>query len=205
MKASFSSHVSEQLLERYVLHQLAEDELAVVEEHLLVCPACQDQLRQVDEYIQAVKLAAGELRERKGGGPGWLSDLSRVAAGVGAATIVIVALALVIPWQRHNVPDHEVILEAARGAGTIPQAEARNSGSLVLKMDVSEIARFGGYQVSVVNSGGREVWRAGAQADHNQLSVAIPVKLPAGRYWIRLFDTSPQPPTLLREYGLELR
>ena len=207
MKASFSSHVSEQLLERYVLRQLAEEQLAIVEEHLLICPACQDHLDQVDEYIQAVKLAAVEVRERKGGGAGWLSDLGRVpvAARLGAATLVIVAMALVIPWQRRNIPDHEVILEATRGAGTIPQAEARTGGSLVLKIDVSEIVRSGGYQVSVVNSAGREVWGGGAQANHNQLSVAVPVKLSVGRYWIRLFDTSSQPPTLLREYGLELR
>lgn len=205
MKASFSSHVPEQLLERYALHQLDEEQLAIVEEHLLICPACQDHLTQVDEYVQALKLAATEVRNRRSGHGRWLPDFRRIpVAAYLLATTTIVALALVIPWQGRNVPYHEVILEAARGASPIPVAEASAGSFLVLRMDVSEIVRSGGYEVSVVNSVGRELWRAGGHANQNQLSIPVSVRLSAGRYWIRLFDTS-QPPDLLREYGLELR
>ena len=38
----YQSHVSDDLLELYSLDRLSADELVSVEEHLRVCPACQD-------------------------------------------------------------------------------------------------------------------------------------------------------------------
>ena len=206
MKASFSSHISEDLLERYALHQLDGAQLATVEEHLLICSVCQDHLDRVDEYIKAVKLAAFQVRERKDTPRGWLPDMSRipVAARLLAATVTIAAVALIVPWRGRNFPYHEVTLKSTRGGGgAIPLAEAPAAGSLTLKMDVSEIGRSSGYQIYVVNSAGLEIWRGRGEANHNQLSIAVPVNLSAGTYWVRLFDIS-QPPVLLREYGLEL-
>ena len=175
--------------------------MATIEEHLLICPACQDHLDKVDEYIQIMKLAASAPPGQRG----WLSTLSRrpYAARLGIAAVIVVALVLVIPWQGSNAPRREVTLETSRGVSTIPMAEARAGGALSLRMDIAEIVRFGEYEVSVVNSEGREVCRMRAQAVQNQLAIAVPIKMSAGTYWVRLFDTS-SPPTLLREYGLHL-
>jgi len=49
---------SEELVERYSLGQLACEECARFEEHLLVCKDCQQRLTESDLYVAAVKAAA---------------------------------------------------------------------------------------------------------------------------------------------------
>jgi hypothetical protein len=51
------SHINEEMLERYSLKQLSEEELAPLEEHLLICPSCQTRLDEADQYVQTMKQA----------------------------------------------------------------------------------------------------------------------------------------------------
>jgi len=51
-------HPSEDILEEYVFGRLPEVLTARAEEHLLICPACQDALEQTDRFISAMKVAA---------------------------------------------------------------------------------------------------------------------------------------------------
>jgi anti-sigma factor RsiW len=56
---------TEDHLETYALGRLSEEELQALEEHLLICPACQDLLAKVDEYIEVMKAAVcGDGRRR---------------------------------------------------------------------------------------------------------------------------------------------
>jgi anti-sigma factor RsiW len=51
-------HISEELLEQYAVSgSLPEAELAPLEEHLLICPDCQDPLKELDEFIATMRLA----------------------------------------------------------------------------------------------------------------------------------------------------
>jgi anti-sigma factor RsiW len=50
-------HFHDQLLERYAMGQLSAQESESVEEHLLLCPACQDRLLVLDDFIQVMKAA----------------------------------------------------------------------------------------------------------------------------------------------------
>ena len=61
MNAGFDRHFSEQVLEDYALGMLSEENCAALEEHLLICPLCQDLLADADEYVQAAKAAAALL------------------------------------------------------------------------------------------------------------------------------------------------
>jgi hypothetical protein len=45
------------LLERYAMGQLSAQECEPVEEHLLLCPVCQDRLLVLDDFIQVMKAA----------------------------------------------------------------------------------------------------------------------------------------------------
>lgn len=45
------------LLERYAMGQLSDQESEPVEEHLLLCPACQDRLLVLDDFVQVMKAA----------------------------------------------------------------------------------------------------------------------------------------------------
>ena len=43
--------------------ELAEFGCATLEEHLLICQSCRDRLEFTDQYVAAIKAAAGKIRE----------------------------------------------------------------------------------------------------------------------------------------------
>jgi hypothetical protein len=59
------THVSEEVLERYSMSKLPEDEFAQVEEHLLICELCQNQLAEVDLFVSRMKVAAQQIAEEE--------------------------------------------------------------------------------------------------------------------------------------------
>ena len=59
------NHISDEALEQYAMHTLSEPGCATVEEHLLVCPECQDQLHTLDRYVSAMRAAAAKLRKEQ--------------------------------------------------------------------------------------------------------------------------------------------
>jgi anti-sigma factor RsiW len=61
MAAQCEGHIAEDRLEAYSLGCLPEDELAPLEEHLLVCPACQDRLRAADAFVATIRQALQQL------------------------------------------------------------------------------------------------------------------------------------------------
>ena len=60
-------HVSEDDLERYATRTLPATELDRLEEHLLICSACRDRLQTTDEYVMAMRSAAGKTRDDENG------------------------------------------------------------------------------------------------------------------------------------------
>jgi hypothetical protein len=54
-------HVPGDTLERYVMNRLPESELEPAEEHLLICPQCQDRLEARIEFVTAMKAAMAEF------------------------------------------------------------------------------------------------------------------------------------------------
>ncbi len=57
-------HAQEEDLERYSIGTLSGPQGEALEEHLLICPACQDQLAEVDAYVRTVRVAASRLRSK---------------------------------------------------------------------------------------------------------------------------------------------
>jgi hypothetical protein len=79
MNAGFDRHFPhfpEDVWEAYALGMQSEEACTSLEEHLLICPACQDQLAQADEYIQVVRSAAALMAR----------TAKRLSKPVGAAT-----------------------------------------------------------------------------------------------------------------------
>jgi len=58
MNAGFDRHYPAEVWEKYSMGMQSEDDCTPLEEHLLLCPACQDLVAQADEYIRVVKAAA---------------------------------------------------------------------------------------------------------------------------------------------------
>jgi hypothetical protein len=64
MNAGFDRHFSKEIWEEYAMGMKSERDCMPLEEHLLICPACQDLLAEADEYIQAAKAALSRTRRR---------------------------------------------------------------------------------------------------------------------------------------------
>jgi hypothetical protein len=66
MNAGFDRHFPEEIWEEYAMGMQSEEDCKPLEEHLLICAACQDLLAEADEYIRianaATALAAGTGR-----------------------------------------------------------------------------------------------------------------------------------------------
>jgi hypothetical protein len=68
MNTSFDRHFAYQDWEEYALGRRSEEDCTPLEEHLLICHACQDLLAEADAYIQAAKAAAALLAPLDGQG-----------------------------------------------------------------------------------------------------------------------------------------
>jgi len=57
MNTKVDRHYPDGSWEEYALGMLSDEDCKLLEEHLLICSACQDLLAEVDEYIRVVKTA----------------------------------------------------------------------------------------------------------------------------------------------------
>jgi hypothetical protein len=204
-------HASEEVLERYSLGVLSEVETEPFEEHLLVCPVCQDRLAEMDAFVGATRRAA----EKVLAGPplstaSWwrrlFSDLpwpktawAYVVAGM-ALLLVTFAATWGIPRLR-GAPSATVWLESARGMPGVSGARAPADRPLVLQLQLTELPRLPSYAVELVDWQGRPLLASAVPWEGGQASLRVG-KLAPGRYWIRVYNPSP-PRELLREFGLE--
>ena|SRR5947199_11775 len=61
---ALQSHLEPEEAERYLMGDSPEEETADLEEHLLVCEACREQVSDTGDYLSAMRGAASELRGR---------------------------------------------------------------------------------------------------------------------------------------------
>jgi hypothetical protein len=62
MNASFDRHFTAEHWEEYARGMQSEQDCTSLEEHLLICHACQDLLAETDEYLKVAKTAAARTR-----------------------------------------------------------------------------------------------------------------------------------------------
>ena len=198
----FDSHPPEDVMEEYAFNRLAEEHCADLEEHLLICPRCQDRLARTDEFIQLMKQATaqwhGEPRPKVSSGMWWGSPLAAILG----AGVVTAALALAIPhsWRpaRESAP---VELVAFRGGAGTAMVRARAGAAIGIVIDATDLDHRHNLRVEVVDAGGKPVWSgpAAEAAAGARISARIGAPLSAGVYWIRLYSPDGE---LLREFGL---
>ena len=58
-----NEHIWQDALEQYAMETLPESEIEPLEMHLLVCEACQDRLKHLDEFIAALRAAARKIAQ----------------------------------------------------------------------------------------------------------------------------------------------
>jgi hypothetical protein len=189
-------HADAEDLERYSLGASSPDEIARIEEHLLVCEDCRNRLRETDSFLNSIQMSARQWRrdERAAKGRGWkIPAWFPVLAAACGLVLVVVAIRAVRP----SGPAVAVSLSALRGAGAGNVGPAGRE--LRLQPDLAGLAAEPAYRLEIVNQTGRPVRLAALAATQGGVTVR---GLGAGLYFVRLYLP---PGKLLREYGLEIR
>jgi hypothetical protein len=187
-------HLAEDTLEMYSLGRLSESEIDGVEEHLLICTVCQDRLSETDQFVQAIQTAARELERQPKAEPWWRKLFLAPTPVWAAAACALIALFVFIPRQTTTAV---VDLQSMRGPETPVEAPA--NAALTLKLSLTGLESSGALQVQIAAGNGQTVAVSPAERE-GEVAVAHANKLPAGRYWVRLYSGT----ELLREYGLNV-
>lgn len=195
MQIEIDRHIEETTLERYSMGSLAEEAAAEVEQHLLLCEACQVRVTEADAYIRAVKQAVPDLpadTERSCWNFRFLIPAFAVCALLIAAAVVRLSPSVA-------QPPAPIALFAMRGAET--QAHGPTRRALSLRPDLKGLPASPTYRLDVVNASGSLVWQGVFSAQSQPPSAVVPPQS-RGVYFVRVFLPSGK---LLREYALELR
>lgn len=205
MQLEPNTHISEESLESYALGSLSEPLITGLEEHLLICPACQDKLRQVDHYVTAMRGAAAGLdREDESRKRFWTRVSGALTVRQLAWAMAFVALALVgiavrlsLRAPAPSLP-FALVLETSRGSEL---QHAPSGRPLDLSLDITGLAVLPSYQLETVDASGSIQARSPATASEGRVKASFREGLRPGPYFIRLYSPSRE---LLREYGLQI-
>jgi hypothetical protein len=190
------SHIDEEELEQYSAGCVTGGQTAALEEHLLICEECRNNLEHTDEYVAAMRSAANH--ERRAVRTKLPQGLPLYGLSVFAA--VACALLLFIAVQRRQasaLPPAAVDLIAMRGTQSAGIAPADRA--LLLRPDLTGLAASASYSIQVVDQTGRELRRSLMNAGRGNVQFEA---LKSGTYFVRVYLPGGQ---LLREYGLEVR
>ncbi len=211
MQARFE-HATEEALESYSLGTLSEAETEVLEEHLLICSACQDRLSETDTYVRHMQAAAGKLRGRKVQKRGCSarrfafalvrSRLVWAAAGVCCLLVGLWGLSSRTGSLPADSPPVAIALQAIRGQEDSSVATAPKGRALLLEADLTGLPVKGLWHLEVVDAEGRPARLAQAKPDGCRVMVTVP-GLDQGTYWVRLYSSATRT-ELLREYALRV-
>jgi hypothetical protein len=195
-------HPAEDALELYCLGRLEEDAAAGVEEHLLICEACQARALELDSFLRAARSATAELRQearyREQPSRGWMAWLGRPmwAAAAMAAVVIVVGL----PTLRRATDPVAVELSAFRGGADPTGSGVAPAGRpLTLSLDLTGLDSSECRTIVVVDAEGAKVSEGAAEIVDDKAILRTKRGFSGGQYWVRIFDANGN---LLRETGL---
>ena len=201
------SHPTEEILEEYVFDRLPERLVAQVEEHLLVCPSCQNAVAETDRFVSTLRVAAkspapviGPVRSAWRTRLKAFPHLTQVQSPV--PVLAAAVLALVVVWQHPQGSSTPVAvsLSSVRGGDLLSPAPA---GKLLqLRIEAPDLAPGRAYRADIVDAAGVPVCKGALTETDGKLVATISRPLGAGRYWVRLYDAGG---VLLREFGMSVK
>jgi hypothetical protein len=187
-------HPDESVLEEYVFGRLGDPKVAILEEHVLICPRCQAALAQLDEYIRLMKFATSrpeEIPPRRSG--------KRAAAAAGGA--LIAAVIALFTWFKPHPPPAGVTLVSVRRAAGAPAILPAAGHPLDLSIPAANVPPALKYRLEVVAATGESVRSGWVNSGTDKLSAHVTGGLEAGAYWVRLYTL---PADLLAEFDLHV-
>ena len=204
----YVEHPTEDTLERFLLHQMQEEELESIETHILSCDSCVTRLEELEVQITATKIALADLHnetvaenyaKEKSSRWTWLRSHSWSLAGATAALALGVT---VIPKLAHVSP-YEAQVSAYRGSDTVTVPAGR---SLLLHLNAKDLSAEA-VNVELVNAEGNQVWKGSDIISRSQVNAKLPEISNKGNYLLRLYASGKNgaPTDLLREFSLEVK
>lgn len=195
------SHLSEEQLEQYVRGQLNFSDVAPLEEHLIVCAACQDRLDEAENFAVGMQRALSESPAQSPaprGARSWFDWLRRPAfsMALGFAALILV-VAIFSNTANTIAPTASLVLSAVRGE--MPQTVPARQFELTLRDTPKE---GGPFRAELVTAAGGPVWSGLVVPGPNGVQVTEPRRLDVGDYFLRLSNADGK---LLHEYGFRVR
>jgi hypothetical protein len=208
-------HATDGQLEQYALGRLSTADLPPVEEHLLICSACQERLTGIGDFAIGMRealslpgpdpedLPEGESESfalpRKGPGrASWLAWMRRPAVSMALGFAGLLLTIAIFSSNRTNyAPTAALLLTATRGE--MPVAVPAREFDLTLTGDNPGPGPF---RVKVVNAMAVTMWSGLAEGDSAGARVRVQQRLAPGDYFVQLYSASG---ALLHEYGFRVR
>lgn len=161
---TFRSHPSEDVLENYALRRVSEEESATVEEHLLVCSECLEEIEGLDEYGRLMRSETArlmppsqpsKLREF------WNTVLTptawpRLAWAVPAVAVCLLAVVYIAPRRGDSLAPALITISDLRDSETPKRVPAGKPLNLQIQAD--GIAPSPSYRIEVSDVKGQIVW-----------------------------------------------
>jgi hypothetical protein len=197
------SHPSQEILEEYLFHRLPEALAAQVEEHLLICPNCQDTLAEADRFVSALRFAVTQPQPAAQASRGWRTVLDALphqpkwAIHLAALALVLLAFVAVRKDFAKPLAPVAVTLSSVRGAGPLSPAPAGRP--LHLSIEAPDLIPGRDYRMELVDASGGLIWKGAATESAGKLVAEVSEPLSAGVHWVRLYGANSE---LLREFGL---
>jgi hypothetical protein len=199
-----SPHLTEDQIELYSLGRLDSSDISPLEEHLMICEACRQNLDEARDMSVAMREALSEakLDGRNEARAGWFAGFStwirRPAFGMALAFAVLVLVVGLFSTNRTSyAPTASLQLTAIRGEmpAIVPTRQ--------LDLTLADGPREGGpFRVSVVTAIGASAWSGLAESSPAGVRVTVQQRLSPGDYFVRLYSPDG---AMLHEYGFRVR
>jgi hypothetical protein len=205
MNAPDRDHPDEDALERFLLNQSEEQELEIIETHILACEACVTRLETLELNIAATKLAiktmqaeqAAKLAKAAHGGfwKNWVTVPRLAGAGAAMAACALTLTVASLP--------NEVTLTAYRGSETVAVKEWR---PLKMHLNARDLPP-GPVGIEVVNNQGDRIWQGQSIVKEENIDVNVPRLTKAGNYYLRVYSVASKDAAaeLEREFALQAK
>lgn len=228
MTNQFLEHPNEETLERFLLRRSEDQELEVVETHILACDACITRLESLELQLTDLKAALALSEEeriqkslqqtRQPARKSWFSISSLSWAGAACAlalglAVIPHSLHRLSPADTNNAPIAEGALSACNTQTASSLAACRGSESAVLpskrpldlQVDTTDLPP-GPVRIQVVDSTGEEIWTGKTNVSSEHAKVVLPQIVKSGPYFLRVYNPADGTESgLLREFRFEVK
>jgi len=209
MPNTYLEHPAEEVLERFLLHHSDEEELDVVETHILACESCIVRLETLETQIAATKLALQDIHQQevakavaKQQAPSrsWFT-LPRLSMA-GAVAALAIGIGIAPQFMNHNAPVAQVSLVAYRGleTPTVPKDHELHVHLNANDLNENSVA------VQLVDERGTQLWQGTAPVKQNEIDVNVPKISETGAHFFRVYAPSKDGESeLLREFAFNVK